>query len=333
LTETLEKTVEGLAAKGGTLAQLAGSPELSSELETQLKALPLLERLDLEGLLGILGEHTLSSVLAEALASLDGRQVVGELLKSASEPEQPIGPEEVIEQVLAAPGATTLEQLLGSTLAGQPFSKGTVEELASREGTTAEGLAQDFNATTAQLPGEALTLTAPLVGGKTVGVLDAVEGIDVGTLTHEPASGSGGTGGSGGGVGGPGGSGGSGDTGSSTPGGMTVIEELATPAAITPGTRTTSAKVRVLSHRVKGDTITLVVQAPAAGTLTVAGKGVRSLSRQASRAERLTVRTALTKAQAASLRKRRRRLEMTLDVSFKPVSGQRSSATTRVGID
>jgi hypothetical protein len=77
LEDALTEAIAGLAGKGGTLGQLAGSSELTSELEGQLKKLPPLERLSLEGLLGVSGSHTLSTVLSEALGSLEGRQVVG----------------------------------------------------------------------------------------------------------------------------------------------------------------------------------------------------------------------------------------------------------------
>lgn len=335
LKAALEKTIEGLAAKGDTIGQLAGSPELISELEKQLAALSPLERLNLEELLGVLGGRTLSSVLSEELGSLDGREVVGALLKAASEPGQLIGPETVIERVLMAPSSTSLEQLLGTTLAGEPFSRSTVEGLASREGMSAEGLAEDFDATTTQLPGEAMTLAAPLADGKQLVVLDAVEGVDLGTLTDEPA-GSGGSGGAGsgssGGTGGPGGTGGSTGSSSGAPGSMTIVNQLAAPGATSPSAKAASGKVRVLRHKLKGDTITLVVQTPAAGSLTVDGKGVKPLSEQASHAEQLTARAVLTKAEASTLRRRHRRLEVTLEVSFKPVSGSRSSARTQVVI-
>jgi hypothetical protein len=340
LRAALEKTIEGLAAKGDKIGQLAGSPELISELEKQLTALSPLERLNLEELLGVLGGRTLSSVLSEELGSLNAREAVGALLKAAGEPGQLIGPEKVIEKVLTTPSSTSLEQLLGTTLTSEPFSRSTVEGLASREGMTAAGLAEDFNATTTQLPGEAMTLTAPLADGKQLVALDAVEGVDLGTLTHEPA-GSGGSGGSGsggsgsgssGGTGGPGGTGGSTGSSSGAPGNTTIVNQLAAPGGASPSAKAASGKVRVLRHKVKGDTITLVVQAPAAGSLTLDGKGVKRLTEQASHAEQLTVRTVLTKAEASTLRRRHRRLEMTLEVSFKPVSGSRSSARTQVAI-
>jgi hypothetical protein len=333
LTGALERAIAGLSGKEGTLGQLAGSSALASELEKQLDGLSHSERVSLEGVLGLLGGKTLSSVLGEALGSLDTRQLVGVLLEKAGEPGQQVGPEQLIEQVLTAPSPEKLEKLLSTTLTGQPFSTGTVEELASQDGTTTKALAEDFAPTAPQTIQEStMALTAPLSDGKTLGVLNALEGIDIGTLTHELPGGSGGSGGSGAGSGGgPGGSGGAGGTSSSgAPGGTTVVEEMTAPsAAAAAKSAAASAKVKVVSHKVKGDAVTLVVQVPAAGRLTIAGAGVGSADRQAEKAERLTVRLVLKRPAVESLR-RHRRLEVKLDVSFRPVSGAGSTAVTSI---
>jgi hypothetical protein len=180
-----------------------------------------------------------------------------------------------------------------------------------------------------------MALTAPLSDGKTLGVLDTVEGIDVGTLTHELPGGSGGAGGSGGGsgggTGGPGGDGGAG-TSSGVPGATTIVNYPYTSGGGSPSAKLASAKVEIVSRKVEGDVIVLVVQAPAAGKVSVAGKGVKSASRQTDKAERVTVRAILTKAELASMRKGHRRVHVKLDVSFKPVSGASSAATTSVTV-
>jgi hypothetical protein len=330
LKQALKEAIAGLAAKGGTLGELAGSAGLASELEEQLEELPLQDKLDLEGLLGLSGAHTLSTALSEALGSLEARQVVGALLTAAGESGEPTAPERLIEEVLEQPTAKALESLLGSKLSEGPFSAGTVGELASEDGTTSEELAKDFDTTSSQLPATAMALTAPLADGKTLGVLDAIEGIDVGTLTHELPGGSGGSGGSGGGTGGPGGDGGAGGASPGGSGGLTILM----PGGASAGTsaKLASGHVQILSRKLKGDTITLVLRVPAAGTLTVKGKGVRSLSRQTDKAERLTVRAVLSNAEAASLRKGHHRLRIGLDVSFKPLSGASSKATTNITI-
>jgi hypothetical protein len=335
LRGALTKTIEGLASEGDTLGQLAGSPEVVSQLGTQLKKLlsPTLLSLLLEG-------NSVSSVLSEALGSLDANQILSGLLSSAAEPEQLIG------QVLAVSNPEKLEDLLTTKLTSEPFSKGTVGELASVTGTTPEGLAKDLGTIESQLPASAMALTAPLADGKVLGVLDGLEGLDLGLLSgaHEntpegSGGGAGGSGGAGGGSGGsPGGSGGSGGTGgggSTTPSSSTTIvvdDQPAQNAATTSAGRTAqSAKVKVLSRKVKGDAVTLVVQVPAAGSLVLTGKGARTVREQSDGGERLTLRTVLTKVAVASLRKHRHGLKVKLDLSFRQVNGSSSSATTTVG--
>jgi hypothetical protein len=104
------------------------------------------------------------------------------------------------------------------------------------------------------------------------------------------------------------------------------------PGQSTPGTHaaSTPGKVRILSHRVKGDTLTVVAEVPAAGRLRLLGKRLRSVSKQADAPERVTVRAVLTKAGAASLHDHAHRLRVRIELSFKPVSGASSEATASV---
>jgi hypothetical protein len=211
---------------------------------------------------------------------------------------------------------------------------------------TAEGLAEDLDTTSSQLPASAMALTTPLTNGKTLGVLDAVDGIDLGVLetlkekTPEGSGGSGsgeggsgdGSGGAGDAGGGAGGSGGAGGGSSGPAAGTTIVvndlraqEDRTSHANL----QTIPAKVKILSHRVKGDAVTIVAQAPAAGKLTLSGKGIRSVSEQTDKAERVTLRTLLTKAVVTSLREHHR-LKLELTTSFKSVGGARSSTTTAV---
>jgi hypothetical protein len=335
LRHALTNTIEGLEGSNGTLGQLLSSHELVSNLEGQLKHLLSLSELTKLELPLLLKGQNLSGVLTEALGSVGARQVLGGLLASTGDPSQ------LIEQVLATPSPEKLQALLGSTLAGTPFTTGTVEELASEAGTTSEGLAKDLDTTASQLPASAMALTAPLTDGKTLGVLDALEGLDLGLLGSAPEGSGGGSGGSGGGgSGGSGGSGsgssgGSGGSGGSSgiPGGSTiVVDNLPAQGASTPnsGAKASLAKVKILSRKVKGNAVTLVVQTPAAGRVTVKGKSLRSVSEQTDKAERVTLRTVLTKAGVASLRKHDHRLKVKLDVSFERVSGASSAATTTV---
>lgn len=354
LREALTKTIEGIAAKGDTLGQLTESGTLAPGLEGQLKkALSVIE------LLSILKGQSLSSVLSESLGSLDSNQMVAELLSSTASPEKLIG------EVLATVEPGELESLLGTTLTGEPFIKSTAGELAREAGTTTEGFAQDFNTTTSQLPASAMALTAPLSDGKTLGVLDAVDGLDFGVLgsptegASEKSGGSGesgnGSGGSSGGSGsGPGGSGsgsgasgsgsgnsgsgsggsgnGSGDQGGTLAGASIVVNNLPAPDVTVVGSsvKPAGAAIKILSRKVNGTSVTLVVQVPAAGRLALTGRGVRSVSKQAEEAERVTLRTALTKARAGSLRGHRRDVKVKLEASFREVGGASASATTTV---
>jgi hypothetical protein len=342
----LKNAIEQLAGKGDTLGQLLGSGELASKLQAQLLSLLTLEQL--ADLPALLKGHTLSSVLSDALGSVAARQLLAELLASAGAPEQ------LIEQVLGASNPESLQALLGSTLAGEPFTKGTVEEVAQSAGTTAEGLASDLDTTSSQLPAGAMALTAPLSDGKTLSVLDALDGLDLGLLGPaqegpegagggsggSSGGGSGGTGGgasggnggsgSGGSAGGPGGSGGTGDGSSTAPAGMTLVVDEPAGAGSTARPGATVAKVAILKRRVRRDVVTLIVRVPAAGRLTITGKGVRSVSRQADKAERVTVRVTLTRAAAALLRTHRRSIRLKLDAHFASTGGSSSKASTAV---
>ena len=121
------------------LSQLPGLSTL------QAKALQEVLTKTIEGLSGKGG--TLDQL---ALGSLEPNQVLGELLKQSSEPEK------LLEQVLAAMSTDKLDALLGTTLAGEPFTKTTVEGLAGNLGTTSKGLAESLNTTTTQLPASAM---------------------------------------------------------------------------------------------------------------------------------------------------------------------------------
>jgi hypothetical protein len=74
---------------------------------------------------------------------------------------------------------------------------------------------------------------------------------------------------------------------------------------------------------------TIVLRVPAAGTATLAGKGVRGTNKQSARAERLTLQASLSRAASASLH-HHRRLAVRLDASFHPTSGSSSSTTVTV---
>jgi hypothetical protein len=140
-----------------------------------------------------------------------------------------------------------------------------------------------------------------------------------------------------------GGSGG-GSTGGSTtitsvtgvPGAATIVLAPA-PGASAPAGAAPSApasgRLKLLSRRVKGRVATLVLAVPSSGRLSIAGSGARSVARELSRSQRVTVRVALTKARAAWLRRHpRSKVVVALHASFAPVSGARSAVATRVSL-
>jgi hypothetical protein len=320
LSEALTKAIESLTGKGATLGNLLSPGELVPTLETDLKKL-----LSPTELLSLLKGENLTTKLTEALGSLNPSQLLGTLLGSAANPEQ------LLTQLLKALNPETLKALLGTTLTGEPFSKTTVGGLASSLGTTTSALAEGLGTT---LTSTAMALTAPLANGKLLGgVINGVKGLTLGLLggaegketskesgkesTTKETTGSSGPQG-------PGGS--SGAAGSAS---VVVNNPLAQhPTAAGTGSRAVG-KLKILSHRVRGRIVTLVVQVPAAGNLALGGSGVRSVRRETARAERVTLRTVLTRAGASALRKHHR-LTVRLRASFKSNSGSSSSAAVTV---
>lgn len=350
LKEAVTKVIESLASKGGTLGELLEpsqiAPTLAGELEKLLS--PITE---LPALLALLKGESLTTKLTTTLGSLSPNQLLDTLLGSTGEPEHLLG------QLFGTFDPETLKTLLGSTLAGEPFSKTTVKVLASELGMTPTTLAKELGISPMSLPETATALTAPLTNGETLGVLEGLSGVALAVLGRSPGqgkeageegsgsekggSGSGGSGAGGSGAGGSGGSGNGGSGGSGTPTpqtspGTTTVLLSVVPAATIPSpmspasvTARAAGKVKILSHRVKGKSVTLVIGVPAAGKLALGGSGVKSVSRQATKAERVTLRTTLTKARRASLRGRRH-LRVKLKASFKIAGGASSSATVTV---
>lgn len=320
LQEALSKTIATLSGKGDTLGNLLEANDVVPTLSANLKEVLGGPLSLLEGLLG--GSPT--TKLTEALGSASGTELLGELLSSSSEPAK------LIATILAALSPEKLEGLLGSTLSGEPFSQSTVSGLASELETTPQTLVGDFGKTLPELPETAMALTAPLSSGVELGILDGVKGLVLGLLER-------GTGSVTEGLGGPGGAGGSGGAagGTSSPGSTTVVVQEQGPQTqpITgtgPKASVAAAKVKILSHRVKGRQATIVVQVPSAGKLALGGKGVRTVHQESAKAERVTLKAVLTKAGSASLRKHHHHLEVTIKVGFKQTGGPSSAATVAV---
>jgi hypothetical protein len=338
LEQSLSDLLKTLPASTTLAELLKPGSGLKSTLESTLNGA-------LGGLLGGLLGSSPASTLLGAIGSKTPTELVDQLLSEVTEPAKLSQLLNEIAGGLSPTSLNTLLQgLLGTTMTAD-FVTGTVKSVAETLGTPTESLVTDLN-----LPETTQALTAPLDNGKLLGLLDGVGGLNLSLLGSETGSGgsggSGGAGGSGSGSeGGAGsgssgsGSGGSGDSSggsSGTPGGTTlVINTPVTPSPSSPpasGSATTAAagKLKILSHKVRGDVATLVLQAPAAGKIALGGSGVRSVRRETAKAERVTLRAVLSKAGVASLRHRHHRLQVTLKASFKQTGGPSSSATVAV---
>ncbi len=324
LTAALEEVLAKLAGKGVTVEGLGEPGELVPKIEQALKKM-----LSPGELLALLKGESLTTILTKALGSLEPEEVIKKAIEASSHPE------ELLTQALSGVNPEQLEKAIGSTLAGEPFTKTSVGELESSLGTTPEQFTQALGTSSEKLPETAKAFTAPLSNGQTLGVLDELQSIGLATLKGE-GGGIGGVGGNGnggsgsGGSGGKGGNGGPGGSGSGAPGaGTTVLVGTPGPGGGSPaGSSTAVGKVKVLSRRVHGNTATIVLQVPSAGSLTVSGGGVKKVTEQAAKSERVTVKTTLTKAGVASRRRHRRGVSVKLTVTFKPVSGAASAAST-----
>jgi hypothetical protein len=309
LKEALTKLIGELAAKGATLEELLGGSEAATKLKERLVEL-----------LGPLGSHleellggNPQAKLTEALESAGVSELLGKLLSGSAEPQA------LLQQIRQSLGPERLQSLLGTILNGEAFSKSTEEELAHQLGTTPSGLASQLGKTTEQLPAAAMALLAPLANGEKLGVLPSASGLTVALVKR-----AGETVGSTGGTGGLGGSGAG-----NTPGASVTVTTTpaAAPTSASAGVAGVKAgKLRIVSHRVRGRTATVVIEVPAAGNLSAGGKGIRSIRREAAKAERVTIHPGLTKSGTSSLRRHHRKLKVPVKVSFKPVAGPSSSA-------
>jgi hypothetical protein len=361
LEEALTQAIEQLklsdpSATLGELANLEGLlPALEGKLGGLLKTLlgPLLSSEQLQALEGALGTLKLNQVVGALLGSVAPQeQLATELTGLAGGLFGELG------------GEGKLEGVLGSELTGS-FTSKDVKQVAEELKTTPQAVSEELGQTTAQLPETATMLTAPLAAGKLVGIAPALKGLAVGLLggteggggAGEGGKGSGegsgsgegtgegsgsGAGGSGSGAGGSGaggsqggtGEGGRGGQGGST-GGLTIL--LTLPAGSTSAQGAAAAakhglgKVRILHHSVRGHVATIVLRVPAAGRVALSGRGVRTASAKAAKAQRLTLRVPLSKAAAASLhRGGHHRVRVKLEASFRPAAGAGSTASVVV---
>jgi hypothetical protein len=261
-------------------------------------------------------------------------------------------------------GSTLTGHFAPTTVEGAAKELGSSSEAVQGElGQTAAELPATATMLTAPVTGGKLLAVAPAVKGLAVGLLGAVTGEGAsngsGTGSGEGGSGAGnGNGGSGAGSGNGGGSpegagedpgagkdgSGSGQGGGGTPGaggaggqgagggaiGITlVVNPPSANAALSTAASAKSAKARkieILRARTKGAVATIVLQAPAAGRLALRGRGLSSSTRKVPKAQRVTLTVKLSKAGAASLRRRHGPLRVRLEASFRTAAGA-SSAT------
>jgi hypothetical protein len=303
LTAALEKVLAELTAEEADLSELLSNGEAATKLETALKELLGGLFSQLEGQLG----GNPATKLGEVLSSSTVTEILGKLLGSSPEPQA------LLSEILAALNPEALQKLTGGLPTGEPVSKQTVGELASELETTAPKLAEELGTTSSVLPETAMALTAPLTNGKALGAFRGAEGVTLGLIEKGAQTVDGGAGGNTGGT--------------PAPGSTTIILQQPAPQTSAPsGAAAKAGKLKILSHHVKGKKATVVVEVPAAGKLTLSGKGVHSLSRETAKAERVTLHTTLSRAGAASARKHHHKLKVPLKVSFKPTAGAASSA-------
>ena len=88
----------------------------------------------------------------------------------------------------------------------------------------------------------------------------------------------------------------------------------------------TMGKLKVIRHSTKGSTLTLVVFAPGAGRLVVAGRGLNGLRHATSRSGTYIIRVSLAARGRAAVR-HGRRVRVSVHVSFAPTHGASSAGT------
>ncbi len=302
-----------------SLEQLVGSLLASTTPHEQLAS-------ELSGLVGGLfgklgAEHKLEGLLGgSSFAGSFAPKSVGEVAEELN-----TTPKAVSEEL----GQTAAELPESATMLTAPLADGKLAGVAPAVKGLVTGLLGDFGETPEGEEGGG-NEEGGGKGGSGEGA-GSGEGNGSGEGSGSGEGGKGSGSGSGEGKGGSGG-GGQGGAGSGGSGGPTTVV-LTMPGPTSPqGAAAAKRKpgtVSILSHRVRDHVATIVLRVPSAGTATLSGKGVRGATRQAARAEHLTLRVGLATAATASLR-HRRRLAVKLRASFRPTSGSSSSAAVTV---
>jgi hypothetical protein len=319
LEAALQEALGKLLAGGSLpLGELLSPQLLSGEL---LQALEAATHLPVAELIEALLHGNPEAIVGQGLGSIDLSELLAKLVGASPDPTQ------LLEQLLAGLNPATLEGLLGTLPSDDPLQSLDLGELAGELSKTPQQLAEALGQTLTTLPETAKAATQALSNGDELALVKGLEGLNFG-LVERTTEGAGAGGSGGDSAGADGGNGG-------TPAATTVVVSVpasttsnATPAAAAAAL----AKVKIISHKVNGNKATLVVQVPSAGKLTLGGDGFEKVTKEASKAERVTVQTTLTKARAASLRKHRRKMSVKLTSTFVPVSGHSSSASASVSV-
>lgn len=302
-------------ALGGSETPASLVETISSEATTPEALAKLLD--DIAGTLS--GEQLagLEGMIQSLLASLSPTQVEsleGVLGKTGTLSELADG---ILSQLTGSGSSASLQALL-EILGGLGKTSGTqlaeavgapVEAVATEVGRTAKALTESTGVTTTLPTKEVFYL---LKGAQE-------EGLTLGVLppgTTNVSTGS-----------------------SSTPPSSTTTTNnyypATTPAAATSTTasKASSAKVKIVKHKVKGHVLTLVVKVPSAGKLTVTATDLKAAHRNVAKSKNVTFHIRLTRAGTAAVDRkhsRHRKLAVNVKAAFKPKQGVKSSATTRV---
>ncbi|HEY3829616.1 MAG TPA: hypothetical protein VGL57_10520 [Solirubrobacteraceae bacterium] len=334
LASALVKVPALSALPTGTLDSLiAGLPTNSTlqDLLAEVKAATGVEVTTGEAIGVVLGDaaanpDVLSHLLGEAASLLHGTPQAGALEAVLTNLISGLTPAQ-LQQLESQLGATGSPAELAATLADK-LADGELDselatvlgELGTTAATTGSQAATTVGMTASKLASElglgeealkaASGTSTPL--GSLSGVLDTLAGpagLTLATVPNTPGSTT------------------TTNGGSTTTTNNTSTTSTTTLGAATSGKSSTApGKVKIISHRVKGHRLVLVVRVPSAGELTVTGAHAKRELRKPKRAGTMTLEIPLTNAAVADVR-HRHKLKIQLRAAFRPASGAASAAS------
>lgn len=307
----LLQRVEALLGGSETPAQLVQAVTEGATTPESLSGL-------LGGLAGSLGPEQLTGleqILEKLIGGLSPTQLASleEALGTSGSPSELA--EDLTNELAGGGGTAALEALLGD-LGSLLKTSGT--QLAEDLGTPLETLADDLGVSTKSLT-ESAGIGSMLPGKEIFYVLgNGEEGITIGVTPppHTTVS-----------------AGGSSPTPPASTVTTTTSSTTSTTPSTAPATTKKTAKVRIVREHVKKGVLTLVVKAPAAGTVAVHGKDLTRKRRHVRKAKTVTFKLRLTRAGSASLHRadvRDRKLKVRVIARFEPKSGPASKAARKV---